>query len=458
MSKSALRHPARVAGASLLRLQSDERLAELAVAGHDAAFDAIVLRYRPALLRYCGAIVGSSRAEDAVQQTLINAHAALGDADEVRHLRSWLYRIAHNVSLNVLRGVRDEVPLDADGVALPMSPSPSESFESSERFQATVAALRALPERQRAALVLRELEGRSHEEIAEVLGVSAGSARQHLMRARVTMRGAVTALTPWGLIARLAELASAGGGGGGGLETAAGAGLGVGLAKLTASVMATGALLGGAAVGTREVVRNDTATPARADTIHRVKRTPAKPRAATTTTTTARAVIATPTTTVSSSHSSRTHDARENEHHRSGRGHGRDDSRTASSGHGPSQPQGTSPADDHSSSGQSEHSSSGDSGRTEDSTTSHGSGSSGSGRSKGGSSLSATETTEIPTTTVPSTPTVSGSSDSGSGDSSGSSGSSSGSSGSGKSGGDSSSSGSGSGSGSGGSHGSGDDG
>src|SRR5881275_1187095 len=103
MKQTVLRQPARVAGSSFLRLQSDERLAELAAAGHDAAFDAIVVRYRGQLLRYCGAIVGSSRAEDAVQQTLLNAHTALGEADEVRHLRSWLYRIAHNVSLNLLR-------------------------------------------------------------------------------------------------------------------------------------------------------------------------------------------------------------------------------------------------------------------------------------------------------------------------------------------------------------------
>jgi RNA polymerase sigma factor (sigma-70 family) len=392
MSKSALRHPARLAGASLLRLQSDERLAELAAAGHGAAFDAIVTRHRPALLRYCGAIVGASRAEDAVQQTLINAHAALGDADEVRHLRSWLYRIAHNVSLNVLRGMRDEVPLDADGVAgaLPVSESPAESFESSERFRATVAALQALPERQRAALVLRELEGRSHEEIAEVLGVSAGSARQHLMRARVTMRGAVTAVTPWGLIARIAELASAGSGvpGGGGLETAAGAGLGTGLVKLTAGVMATGALVGGAAVGTHEVVRDDAAVPARADTLrHAGRAAAAKPRLSVRTT----RVVATPTTTVASAvvRAERREHEREAERRRERhRGRGRDDSAGSTSGPGSSPSPAASSDDDapRGSSEPSEGSGSGSNGsgrgHTEDSTTSH-SGSSGSSGDSG---------------------------------------------------------------------------
>ncbi|MDX6726277.1 MAG: hypothetical protein QOK49_1082, partial [Baekduia sp.] len=117
MGSQRLRHPARLAGASLLRLQSDERLAELAVDGHEAAFAAIVDRYRPQLLRYCAGIVGSGRAEDAVQQALINAHDALTRTTDVRHLRSWLYRIAHNASLNVLRSVRDDVPLDAGHAA-----------------------------------------------------------------------------------------------------------------------------------------------------------------------------------------------------------------------------------------------------------------------------------------------------------------------------------------------------
>ncbi|HWI70375.1 MAG TPA: sigma-70 family RNA polymerase sigma factor [Baekduia sp.] len=257
MKSSPLRHPARLAGASLLRLQSDARLAELAVAGHEAAFDAIVDRYRTPLARYCAGIVGPSRAEDAVQQALINAHDALKRTDEVRHLRSWLYRIAHNASLNVLRAVRDDVPLEEGalgGAAAAAALGPAEAFERSERFRATVAALQELPERQRAALLLRELEGRSHEEIAAALGVTKGSARQHLMRARIAVRGAVTAVTPYPLVARLAEMLTAGGGAAPAwTDAAVGAGAGATLAKFTAGVAATGALVGGAVGGSHVV-------------------------------------------------------------------------------------------------------------------------------------------------------------------------------------------------------------
>ena len=251
MGSRALRHPARLAGVSLLRLQSDERLAALAQDGHDAAFAAIVDRYRGPMLRYCAGLVGPDRAEDAVQQALINAHAALTKATDVQHLRSWIYRIAHNSSLNLLRSTRDEVPLDPSHVAA--AAGPHAAFEQTERLRSTLAAVRDLPERQRAALLLRELEGRSHEEIATALGVTTGSARQHLMRARATVRAGVTAITPYPLIAKLAAAATVSPSAAAWGEAAAGAGVGVTLTKVTAGVMATGALVGGA-VGSRQVV------------------------------------------------------------------------------------------------------------------------------------------------------------------------------------------------------------
>ncbi|HEY4095961.1 MAG TPA: sigma-70 family RNA polymerase sigma factor [Baekduia sp.] len=236
-----------------MRLQSDERLAELAVDGHEAAFVAIVDRYRGPLVRYSAGIVGAGRADDAVQQTFISAHDALRQTSEIHHLRSWLYRIARNASLNLLRAVRDDVPLDAGHVAAPTD-EPAAAFEQTERLRATLDAVRDLPERQRAALVLRELEGRSHEEIAAALGVTMGSARQHLMRARIAVRGAVTAITPYPLVAKLAAVI-AGPGPGPWVDAAVGAGAGATVAKLTAGVMATTAVVGGA-VGTEHAVHH----------------------------------------------------------------------------------------------------------------------------------------------------------------------------------------------------------
>src|ERR671925_2088549 len=87
---------------ALLRAQSDSRLAELASLGHESAFEAIVERYRKPLHRYCRRLLSDSAAEDAVQQAFLSAWSALQDGTEVRYLRSWLYKIAHNAMLRVV--------------------------------------------------------------------------------------------------------------------------------------------------------------------------------------------------------------------------------------------------------------------------------------------------------------------------------------------------------------------
>jgi RNA polymerase sigma factor (sigma-70 family) len=195
-----LAHPVKLAGSALL--ESDDHLVELVRTGNESAFEAIVRRYRRPLLRYCSALLPADRAEDAVQQAFMRAYDAMRSDDSKLHVRPWLYRIAHNTALNLLRddsGWPPE-PLDEshDGVE-----RPDQAFERRERLTAVVAAVQGLPEQQRNALVLRELEGRSHEEIATELGVTGGAARQLLHRARNALRRTVTAVTPPGLLLRV---------------------------------------------------------------------------------------------------------------------------------------------------------------------------------------------------------------------------------------------------------------
>jgi RNA polymerase sigma factor (sigma-70 family) len=244
MTPRSLLAPGRLAGQPVLRTQSDERLVDLVRAGSAPAFEAIVARYRRPLLRYCSGLLSAHRAEDAVQQTFVKAHAAMVEGDAELKLRPWLYRIAHNTALNVLRdhGVGHE-PLDErlDGVELP-----EQALERRQGLREVLAAVQALPTRQRDAIVLRELEGRSYEEIAAMLGVTGGAVRQLLNRARTTLRSGATALTPVDLLARVpatgepvaarvAELCGA-------------AGAGAVAAKLCATALVTGAVVGGAAV------------------------------------------------------------------------------------------------------------------------------------------------------------------------------------------------------------------
>src|SRR3954469_14463742 len=203
MTPKSLIEPARHAGTALLRSQTDARLVDMTRDGNERAFEAIVQRYRRPLLRYCSRILPAARAEDAVQQTFLSAHRSIHAGDAELNLRPWLYRIAHNASLNQLRQSgfdHEEMSEEIDGVE-----TPPQAFDRGERLRTVVAAVRDLPERQRNAIVLQAMEGRSYEEIAEELGVTDGAVRQLLNRARNTLREAAAAVTPTGLLARIAS-------------------------------------------------------------------------------------------------------------------------------------------------------------------------------------------------------------------------------------------------------------
>jgi RNA polymerase sigma factor (sigma-70 family) len=247
MTPRSLIAPARLAGQSVLRTQTDERLVDLVRAGSEPAFEAIVTRYRRALLRYCTRILPEERAEDAVQQTFVRAYDAMRDGDAELRLRPWLYRIAHNTALNSLRdkGLRHEQLDDNfDGVE-----RPDQAFERSMGLREVLGAVQDLPERQRDAIVLREIEGRSYEQIADELGVTGGAVRQLLNRARHSVRAAATAITPAGLITRLPLAEPAEPVAARVAELTGGAAAGAVVAKVCATALVTGAVVGGVAAG-----------------------------------------------------------------------------------------------------------------------------------------------------------------------------------------------------------------
>src|SRR4051794_4724781 len=202
MTPRSLLAPAKLGGQPILRAQTDERLVELARDGSRVAFEAIVTRYRRQIVSYCSRFLGQERGEDAVQQTFVKAYTALVAGERVRTLRPWLYRIAHNTSLNMLRDRalhHEQLSEEIDGVE-----RPDQAAERRQELAQVLAAVRALPARQRDVIVLRAIEGRTYEQIAEDLGVSHGAVRQLLSRARHGVRTGVAAITPIGLLARIA--------------------------------------------------------------------------------------------------------------------------------------------------------------------------------------------------------------------------------------------------------------
>jgi RNA polymerase sigma factor (sigma-70 family) len=180
-----------------LRAQPDRRLVTLVREGYEAAFEEIDRRYRQSLNRFAASIVGGC-SEDVTQDALSKALLALRGSDAEIELRPWLYRILRNTALNDLR---DRPPPSEElGEAIPGARSAAAEAEGRQELRELMERLRALPEPQRAAIVMRELEGLSHEEIAAALGVSGGAARQAIYRARAALREGLGLLIPLPLV------------------------------------------------------------------------------------------------------------------------------------------------------------------------------------------------------------------------------------------------------------------
>jgi RNA polymerase sigma factor (sigma-70 family) len=183
-----------------LRRRTDRELVELARAGSERAVEAIVDRYRGRLVAYCRARVGDW-AEDVVQHTFTQALAQLRDDSRPLELRPWLYRVAQNAIVNLVkRSDWRDAPLedDLDGV-----PQPPELVEERERLRTLIGRISGLPERQRVALLQSAFEGRSYEEIAVRTQESETVVRGLLARARSKLREGLGVLVPLPLLRRL---------------------------------------------------------------------------------------------------------------------------------------------------------------------------------------------------------------------------------------------------------------
>jgi RNA polymerase sigma factor (sigma-70 family) len=186
-----------------LRPRSDEDLVAALRAGDDDAMTEIDRRYRDRLLAYLRRMSAGADAEDVVQDVLARAYTALRADDRPMALRAWLYRVAHNRCLDVLRRpapvLTEEIDLGASSTTLP------EVVAGRERLRQVVADIQDLPDQQRSALIIRELEGLSYEELAAALDTTVPAIKSLLVRARMNLARAAEerALAEQASLARL---------------------------------------------------------------------------------------------------------------------------------------------------------------------------------------------------------------------------------------------------------------
>ena len=197
MEVSALRYSGAIGlhgRTPLLRLQSDERLISLIRRGNTSAFEVLVSRYHTRLLAFCRHLLGSREdAEDILQEVFAAAFNAILADDRPINVRPWLYRIARNRSLNHLRRIQ---AIGVDSMDVHFSEngaSTADKVHDREQFQLLVGDIQGLPETQRTALVLREMDALSYEQIAEAMDTTVPGVKSLLVRARISLAEAAEA-------------------------------------------------------------------------------------------------------------------------------------------------------------------------------------------------------------------------------------------------------------------------
>lgn len=169
-------------------MKGDEQLVALVRSGNPGAFDVIVDRYQGRLLGFCRQMVGSTEdAEDVLQEVFVNAHKAMMADNREINLRPWLYRIARNRSLNHLRRPKADCQESMDMIPMVSAGSTAEKVQNREEFRQLLTDVSKLPETQRAALMLREIDAMSYEEIAEAMETTVPSVKSLLVRARISL-------------------------------------------------------------------------------------------------------------------------------------------------------------------------------------------------------------------------------------------------------------------------------
>ena len=176
--------------------KSDEELVRLFIEGKERAFNELMGRYSRRIVNYVYRIIGDrDRAEDLLQDTFIRVYRNIDRFDQKRKFSTWLYTIATNLAKNELRNTGRSPLMYFQNLfyrkedqkmfeAVDQADKPDDQLYKSQLKNLVAKAVEKLPERHRLVFTLRETEGKSYEEIAEILDCNIGTVKSRLNRAR----------------------------------------------------------------------------------------------------------------------------------------------------------------------------------------------------------------------------------------------------------------------------------
>jgi RNA polymerase sigma-70 factor (ECF subfamily) len=156
--------------------------------GDLAAFEQIVRQHERTVFRLAWRLLGNADdAADAAQEVFLKLYRGIDSIDEARELGPWLYRVTVNAATDLHRRRRPGRPLDDVVIATP-GPTPEQALLEGQRHELARRALDLLPPKERAAIVLRDIEGLTTSEVAETLGSSETTVRSQISSARVKLK------------------------------------------------------------------------------------------------------------------------------------------------------------------------------------------------------------------------------------------------------------------------------
>lgn len=170
--------------------ETDARIVARVLAGDTDRYALLVERYQETLFRYAvGMVHDSDLAADLVQDSFVKAYTSLDSCQDPARFGAWVFRILVNRCKDHLKSRRRHtLPLEEDTATTPDSDDPAVATDRADLRQNVERALGTLPEAQREAFLLKHLEGRSYEEMADMLGASVSALKMRVLRAREALQ------------------------------------------------------------------------------------------------------------------------------------------------------------------------------------------------------------------------------------------------------------------------------